>query len=84
LNGAQRLNDWNVWNGAIPMPNGETRGFDDLQKPACPLFRFLLLEFAGAIYHLTNRGNDRQKVFSTDAGRELFLKALARVVRRFG
>jgi len=42
------------------------------------------LEFAGAIYHLTNSGNDRQKAFSTDAGRELFLNALARVVRRYG
>ena len=29
--------------------------------------RPLRLEFAGAIYHLTNRGNDRQKVFFIDA-----------------
>ena len=35
------------------------------------------LEFAGAIYHLTGRGNPRQKVFFTDADRELFLSTLA-------
>jgi putative transposase len=46
--------------------------------------RPLPLEFAGAIYHLTNRGNDRQKAFCTDAGRELFLNALAQVVRLYG
>ena len=40
--------------------------------------RFLAfrLEFAGAIYHLTSRGNARQKVFFTDADRELFLALL--------
>jgi REP-associated tyrosine transposase len=35
--------------------------------------RPLRLEFPGAIYHLTGRGNARQKVFFTDADRELFL-----------
>jgi hypothetical protein len=33
--------------------------------------RPLRLEFPGAIYHLTGRGNARQKVFFTDADREL-------------
>ena len=42
------------------------------------------LEFAGAIYHLTGRGNARQKVFFTDADRELFLSTLAGVVSRTG
>ena len=41
-------------------------------------------EFSGAMYHLTHRGNDRQKACSTDAGRELFLNALTRVVRHYG
>jgi len=35
--------------------------------------RLRRLGFAGAIYHLTGRGNDRQKVFFTDDDRELFL-----------
>ena len=41
-------------------------------------------EFPGAIYHLTSRGNARQKVFFTDADRELFLRTLSRVVNRYG
>ena len=35
--------------------------------------RPLRLEFPGAVYHLTSRGNARQKIFFTDADRELFL-----------
>jgi REP-associated tyrosine transposase len=45
--------------------------------------RPLRLEFPGAIYHLTGRGNARQKVFFTDADRELFLSTLAGVVTRY-
>ena len=45
--------------------------------------RPLRLEFPGAIYHLTSRGNARHKVFFTDADRELFLKTLTAVVRRY-
>ncbi len=32
--------------------------------------RPLRLEFAGAVYHLTSRGNARQKVFFTDDDRK--------------
>ena len=46
--------------------------------------RPLRLEFPGAIYHLTNRGNARQKVFFSDADRELFLSTLSGVVSRYG
>jgi REP element-mobilizing transposase RayT len=46
--------------------------------------RLRRLGFAGAIYHLTGRGNDRQKVFFTDDDRELFLNTLSGVVRRYG
>jgi len=45
--------------------------------------RPLRLEFPGAIYHLTGRGNARQKVFFTDADRELFLSTLTGVVNRY-
>ena len=45
--------------------------------------RPLRLEFPGAIYHLTGRGNARQKVFFTDADRELFFNTLAGVVTRY-
>src|SRR6266545_2925946 len=46
--------------------------------------RPLRLEFPGAIYHLTSRGNARQKVFFTDADREVFLTTLSGVVSRYG
>ncbi|HEX5607293.1 MAG TPA: transposase [Candidatus Binatia bacterium] len=46
--------------------------------------RPLRLQFPGAIYHVTSRGNSRQKVFFTDADRELFLRTLSGVVTRYG
>jgi putative transposase len=46
--------------------------------------RPLRLEFPGAIYHLTSRGNARQKVFFGGADRELFLSTLSRAVSRYG
>jgi len=46
--------------------------------------RPLRLEFAGAVYHLTSRGNARQTVFFTDDDRQLFLDTLAQVVSRYG
>ena len=46
--------------------------------------RPLRVEFSGAIYHLTSRGNARQKVFFTDTDRELFLDTLSQVVSLYG
>jgi REP element-mobilizing transposase RayT len=46
--------------------------------------RPLRLEFSGAIYHLTTRGNARQKIFFSDADRQLFIDTLAGVVFRYG
>jgi putative transposase len=46
--------------------------------------RPLRLEYPGAVYHVTSRGNARQRIFLDDHDRELFLKTLARVVSRFG
>lgn len=45
--------------------------------------RPLRLEFPGAIYHLTSRGNARAPIFADDGDRELFLGTLAHVVERF-
>jgi hypothetical protein len=42
------------------------------------------LEYDGAVYHLTSRGNSRQKIFWNDDDRWLFFDNLARVVARFG
>ncbi len=46
--------------------------------------RPLRIEFPGAIYHVTARGNAREAIFHEDADRELFLDALGEVVARFG
>lgn len=44
--------------------------------------RPLRIEFPGAIYHVTSRGNARRKIFLGDEDREAFLSTLAWVVER--
>ena len=46
--------------------------------------RPLRLEFPGAVYHVTSRGNARQRVFFTDRDWQLFLDTLAHVISRYG
>lgn len=45
--------------------------------------RPLRIEFPGALYHVTARGNARQAIFRDDADRELLLGVLGDVVSRF-
>ena len=45
--------------------------------------RPLRIEFPGAVYHLTARGNARQNIFVDDEDRLRFLSVLERVVSRF-
>jgi REP element-mobilizing transposase RayT len=45
--------------------------------------RPLRIEFPGALYHVTARGNARQDIFLNDEDRQQFLKILERVVSRF-
>jgi REP element-mobilizing transposase RayT len=45
--------------------------------------RPLRIEFAGAIYHVTSRGNARAAIYLDDDDREEFLKVLGDVVARF-
>ena len=45
--------------------------------------RPLRIEFPGALYHVTSRGNARQRVFRDDEDRKTFLATLAWVVERF-
>ena len=45
--------------------------------------RPLRIEFAGALYHLTSRGDGRDAIYLDDADRELFLQVLAGVCERF-
>ncbi len=46
--------------------------------------RPLRLEFPGAVYHLTARGNERKNVFRSDTDRDYFLSVLRSTVGRFG
>src|SRR3989304_9487258 len=46
--------------------------------------RPLRLEYPGAVYHLTSRGNARQEIFLDDTDRELFLSPLSHVISRYG
>lgn len=45
--------------------------------------RPLRIEFEGALYHITSRGNDRGTIFFTDSDRVAFIKLLADVVKRY-
>lgn len=45
--------------------------------------RPLRIEFPGAVYHVTSRGNARADIFEDDSDRTLFLDILAKVVARY-
>src|SRR6266496_6859983 len=45
--------------------------------------RPLRLDHAGAVWHVTSRGNERREIFRDDEDRERFLRILARVVEEF-
>ena len=42
------------------------------------------LEYAGAVYHVMNRGNRQQAIFRSDGDRTRFLAALGEVCGRTG
>ena len=45
--------------------------------------RPIRLEFSGALYHVTSRGDRREAIYEDDADRERFLAVLADVVKDF-
>lgn len=45
--------------------------------------RPLRIEFSGALYHVTSRGNRQEAIYEDDVDRELFLSVLAELVERF-
>ena len=45
--------------------------------------RPLRIEFSGALYHVTSRGNAKKAIFKDEEDRRLFLHTLAAVARRF-
>ena len=46
--------------------------------------RKLRLEYAGAIYHVMNRGDRREKIFRSKQDREIFLRTLAETCEKTG
>jgi REP element-mobilizing transposase RayT len=44
--------------------------------------RPLRIEYEGALYHITSRGDRREKIFYDDADRKLFLEILALTIKR--
>ena len=46
--------------------------------------RALRIEYAGALYHITSRGNERKKIFLDDADRKKFLEILEDYHDRYG
>jgi putative transposase len=45
--------------------------------------RPLRIEFAGALYHITSRGDRREAIYEDDEDREAFLGVLPEVVERY-
>jgi len=45
--------------------------------------RPLRIEFNGALYHVTSRGDRREAIYEDDEDRERFLEVLSEVVERF-
>jgi putative transposase len=45
--------------------------------------RPLRLEFAGALYHITSRGNERKAIYAEDSDFELFLSLLEKVCQQY-
>jgi putative transposase len=46
--------------------------------------RPIRVEFAGAVYHVMARGNERRSIFRDDQDRRLFLETLGEMVQQFG
>src|SRR5271155_480502 len=46
--------------------------------------RPIRIEFEGALYHITARGNERREIFRSDADRTLFLATLEQCVKENG
>ena len=45
--------------------------------------RPLRIEFPGALYHVTSRGDRRERIFDDDGDRTMFLEILASVAERY-
>jgi REP element-mobilizing transposase RayT len=58
--------------------------FIAMSRYAARMARPLRLEFAGALYHVTSRGNARQRIFLDEEDRRLYLELLGKEVAQQG
>ena len=49
-----------------------------------PMARKVRIQYAGAVYHVMNRGDRREAIFGDDKDRELFLSTLGQACRKTG
>ena len=65
---------------------GQRFTFDIFGRPAIVvgMSRPLRVEFDGAAYHVTSRGNERREIFRDDTDRRRFLETLGQGCERFG
>ncbi len=77
--GPESSHNWLTEQGSVQTVDMQS---DRAHTRAVP--RKLRLEFAGAIYHVTNRGDRRDRVFKEDQDRQLFLATLAEVCTKAG
>jgi len=47
------------------------------------MIRSLRIQYPGAVYHVTSRGNDKKQVFRDEQDREAFLDTLQHVIKRY-
>ena len=48
------------------------------------MVRALRVQFPGALYHVTNRGNERKAIFKDDVDRSEFLRILFQSISTYG
>jgi len=63
--------------------NGLLSGRSSIFWGCGPMARPLRIEFPGAVYHVTSRGQRREAIYEDDADREVFQDILTTVARRF-
>ena len=68
--------------GVIKRP-GSNIPTPDETSYACQMARPLRLEFSGAVYHVTSRGDRREEILLNDADRSDWLEVLGVVCARF-
>ena len=57
--------------------------FDPTERTLAGMSRPLRIEFPGAVYHVTSRGDRREPIYVDDGDREAHLAVIARAMDRF-